>query len=424
VTISGVTGSPEVTNAAVNTGTYILTESDGPAGYTSSDWSCIDNTTGLPVPGPRLFEVKLALAQDVTCTITNTDIPTFLTLVKTVDNGTTGATTAATAWTLTATGPTLITGVTGSPDVTAAEAAPGTYTLSETGPGGYSASAWSCIYNATGAPVLGPTPDSVTLALAAEVTCTVSNTAVPPKLTLVKKVVNGNTGATIPATAWTLTAKGPAELSGATGSTAVTGVVVTVGTYQLSETGPTGYKVSAWVCTGAASSNATSVTIAVGDHATCTITNTAIDPRLTLVKQVVNAYGGTASATDWTLTAAGPMTIEGATGTTPVTNAVVSVGAYRLTESGPSGYVASSWTCTGATVNGSTVQILSGTVAVCTIVNTQLPPPAVVETPGETPPSDSTLAFTGENAPVELGAGLAAAFIGGLVLIVSRRRRK
>jgi hypothetical protein len=418
VTISGPTGSPEVTNAAVNMGTYVLSESDGPAGYTPSAWNCIDNATGLPVPGPRLFEVRLALAQDVTCTITNTDVPTFLTLVKTVDNGATGATTAATAWTLTATGPTLITGVTGSPEVTAAEAAPGTYTLSEAGPGGYSASAWSC----DGATTFNAT--SVTIALNQNVTCTVSNTAIPPELTLVKKVVDGNTGAAIPATAWTLTAKGPTELTGATGSTAVTGVVVQVGTYQLSETGPTGYKVSTWVCTGAASSNATSVTIAVGDHATCTITNTAIDPRLTLVKQVVNAYGGTARATDWTLTAAGPMTIDGATGTTPVTNAVVPVGAYRLTESGPSGYVASTWTCTGATVNGSTVQILSGTVAVCTIVNTQLPPPAVVETPGAAPPSDSTLAFTGENAPVELGAGLAAAFIGGLVLIGSRRRRK
>jgi hypothetical protein len=413
VIITGPSGSPGVTGAAVNVGTYVLSEADGPDGYTPSAWDCIDNATGLPVPGPRLFEVRVALGQDVTCTITNTDLPTFLTLVKEVDNGTTGATTAATAWTLTATGPALITGVTGSPEVTGATAAPGTYTLSETGPGGYTPSEWSC----DGATTFNTT--SVTIALNQNVTCTITNTATAPELTLVKKVVDGNTGATIPATAWTLTAKGPMDLSGATGSTAVTGVVVPVGTYQLAETGPTGYKVSTWVCTGAASSNTTSVTIGVGDHATCTITNTAIDPRLTLVKQVVNVYGGTARATDWTLTAAGPMTIDGATGTTAVTNAIVPVGAYRLSESGPSGYTASSWACTGATLDGSTVQILSGTVAVCAIVNTELPPPPVVE-----PPSDSTLAFTGENAPAEIEGGLAAAFIGGLLLIISRRRRK
>jgi large repetitive protein len=421
VTISGATGSPEVTGAAVNAGVYLLSESGGPDGYTPSVWRCIDSATGLTVPGPTPFTVRLALAQNVTCTIINADIPTFLTLVKHVDNGTTGATAVATDWTLAAIGPQLISGVTGSPDVTAAPATPGTYNLTESGPRGYTPSAWSCV-GATSS-----TATSVTVALNQNVTCTITNTAIPPELTLVKKVVNGTTGATVPATAWTLSAKGPTELSGATGSTAVTGAVIQVGTYQLSETGPTGYKVSTWACTGAASSSAASVTIAVGNHATCTITNTAIDPRLTLVKQVVNTYGGTAIATEWTLTAAGPITIDGATGTTPVTNAVVPAGAYRLTESGPSGYTASSWTCTGATLDGSTVEIVSGTVAVCTIVNTQNPPSAVIETPAASaaPPAGSgTLAFTGENMLGELEVGLAAAFIGGLFLFANRRRRK
>lgn len=51
-------------------------------------------------------------------------------------------------------------------------------------------------------------------------------------------------------------------------------VVVDAGTYTLSESvGPAGYTPSDWVCTGATSSTATSVTLANGEDATCTITN-------------------------------------------------------------------------------------------------------------------------------------------------------
>ena len=49
-----------------------------------------------------------------------------------------------------------------------------------------------------------------------------------------------------------------------------------------------------------------SVTLALGESATCTITNDDIPAQLTLVKEVVNDDGGTAAATDWTLTATGP----------------------------------------------------------------------------------------------------------------------
>ena len=60
-----------------------------------------------------------------------------LTLVKTVTNDN-GGTALPTAWTLTGTGPTTITGATGSAAVTNASVNAGTYTLSEsTGPAGY-----------------------------------------------------------------------------------------------------------------------------------------------------------------------------------------------------------------------------------------------------------------------------------------------
>ena len=49
----------------------------------------------------------------------------------------------ASAWTLSATGPTPISGTTGTPEVTAVEVTEGAYTLGETGPGGYIGT-WEC----------------------------------------------------------------------------------------------------------------------------------------------------------------------------------------------------------------------------------------------------------------------------------------
>ena len=91
---------PAVTDAPVNAGTYTLSESDGPAGYTACDWSC----TGDPVTVTD-GTVTIAIGDDVTCTITNTAQPAQLTLVKTVINDN-GGTAEATDWTLTAAGPT------------------------------------------------------------------------------------------------------------------------------------------------------------------------------------------------------------------------------------------------------------------------------------------------------------------------------
>ena len=70
-----------------------------------------------------------------------------------------------------------------------------------------------------------------------------------------------------------------------------------------------------------------------GGDVTCTITNTAQQPHLTLVKTVTNDNGGTAVPTDWTLTANGPTTgVSGPVGDAAVTNAPVHVGDYTLSE--------------------------------------------------------------------------------------------
>ena len=95
--------------------------------------------------------------------------------------------------------------------------------------------------------------------------------------------------------------------------------------------------------------------------------------QLTLVKTVTNDNGGTAVPTAWTLTAAGPTPISGATGSAAVTNAPVNAGTYTLSESGgPAGYTASAWSCTGGTQTGASIALALGQSATCTINNNDI----------------------------------------------------
>ncbi|MBP6379293.1 MAG: DUF11 domain-containing protein, partial [Sphingorhabdus sp.] len=121
---------------------------------------------------------------DNSATDTNTVVPLpVLTLVKSVVN-TGGGTAAASAWTLSATGPSTISGVTGNAAVTNATVSAGAYSLAETGgPSGYTASTYSCVVGAAPA-VAG---NSVALVHGDVATCTITNTFQPaPALTVVK----------------------------------------------------------------------------------------------------------------------------------------------------------------------------------------------------------------------------------------------
>jgi uncharacterized repeat protein (TIGR01451 family) len=107
-----------------------------------------------------------------------------------------------------------------------------------------------------------------------ELTCAFTNVR-QPVLTLVKTVTNDNGGTQV-ATAWTLSAAGPTNISGITGNAAVTNAVVTAGNYTLSESAtPTGYTVGTYSCVknGGAAVVSNSLTLAAGDTATCTINN-------------------------------------------------------------------------------------------------------------------------------------------------------
>ena len=190
-------------------------------------------------------------------------------------------------------------------------------------------------------------------------------------LTLEKTVVNDEGGTAVD-TDFTLTATGPETIEGVEGDAAITSAVVAIGDYDLSESGPADYTLDNWSCTSGLTG--TTVTLAADDVVTCTVTNTDDTPvvetaTLTLAKTVVNDEGGTAVDTDFTLTATGPETIEGVEGDAAITSAVVAIGDYDLTESGPAGYTDAGWSCTEG-LTGSTVTLAADDVVTCTVTNT------------------------------------------------------
>ncbi|GGO90514.1 hypothetical protein GCM10011584_22480 [Nocardioides phosphati] len=267
--------------------TYDLSETGGPAHYT---------LTGIDCGSGPVTSVQVPAGQTRTCTFTNHDSPGSLTLVKNVDHNGTGDTTAATAWTLTATpsgisGQATISGATGVSGATKA----GSYALTEAGPTTYAAGSWSCLAGATPVAV---TDGSVALAMGQDVTCQITNTAIAPHLTLVKIVDPGDTGDLTDASQFTLTATpeidGRASLSGP-GPT-VSGDVM-VGTYDLSETGPIGYEARAdgWQCVDSSQDpvavTGDAVTLAVADDITCTIVNVAV-PATVEVDKYWSVNGG------------------------------------------------------------------------------------------------------------------------------------
>jgi len=189
-----------------------------------------------------------------------------LTLLKEVINDN-GGTAVDTNWTLTATGPTPISGAEGNAAVTNAAVDAGSYTLGENGgPTGYTASTYSCVVNG-GAPVVS---NSLTLADSDVAICTITNDDDAPSLTLVKTVINDNGGTAVAAN-WTLSAAGYDALS------------PDAGTYNLSESGPSNYTQTSLTCDNAVG-QVTDVTLGLGEDVTCTFVNDDVSPILTIVK--------------------------------------------------------------------------------------------------------------------------------------------
>jgi|SoiMethySBSTD1v2_1073268.scaffolds.fasta_scaffold51115_2 hypothetical protein len=419
--LSGTT--PVSSGATFKADTYTLAESNGPANYTAGTYSCALTGTNTSVPVNGSSQVTVGLGQDVTCTINNNDNAPALHLVKTVTNDN-GGSAAVTAWTLTATGtgqnPTNLTGTT--PVNSGATFKADTYTLAESnGPANYTAGTYSCVLTGTNTTVPVNGSSQVTVGFGQDVTCTLNNNDNAPALHLIKTVTNDN-GGTALVTAWTLTATGTGQTpTNLTGTTPVnSGATFKADTYTLAESnGPANYTAGTYSCvlTGTNTSvpvnGSSQVTVAFGQDVTCTINNNDNPPSLTLAKQVVNDNGGTATASQWTLSANGPTPISGAGGVS--SGATFSAGTYTLSESGTvAGYTnGTTYSCVkngAAPVSGNSITLANGDTATCRIRNDDIAPSltlvkqVVSDNGGTATASQWTLIANGGPTPIS-GAG-------------------
>ncbi|MBF0458817.1 MAG: DUF3494 domain-containing protein [Nitrospirae bacterium] len=166
-----ITGTTPVSASNVPLGVYTLTET-GPTGYTAA-YSC---SGGGTLVGNKLIITSADAGNTITCTIANAwtpDTSVKLGLLKSVVN-TGGGTAAASDFMLTATGDSS-TGpmvITGTAPVSASNAPLGIYTLTETGPTGYTAG-----YSCSGGGTLVGNKLTITSADAGNtITCTIANT--------------------------------------------------------------------------------------------------------------------------------------------------------------------------------------------------------------------------------------------------------
>ena len=362
-------------------GTYNVSEAAGTGtslnDYVASAPSCVNtasNNSVVPVNGAG--DLAVAVNQTIVCTITNARKPQLRVDKVLVPAGDAGLFNLQIDGNTAGTGANVgNNGTTGLQNLSAGAHTVGETAGTDTSLANYD-STISCSVNGAQA-----TNDaSVTLQNGQTGICTITNTR-KPTLKLVKSVTNDNGGAAT-AAEWNLSATAANPNNGRNfsnaGDAGVFNAVFPSVAYTLAEsTGPAGYTAGSWNCDGG-SLVGDQITLAAGANATCTIVNNDNLPSLTLVKTVTNDDGGTAVATDWTLSAAGATPISGAGGAT--SGASFDAGQYTLSESaGPAGYTPGAWSCVGGTQDGDKVTVALGQSATCTIDNNDDPGTLIVK---------------------------------------------
>ena len=385
--------------------TYSVNESSIPSGWGFDSVSCsVTNANGGSyTTSTTTANIVMKEGEDWTCTYLDSRRVGTLTVIKQVVNDNGGTATAA-DWSLhvkSGTSDVTDSPQPGSTTGTKYTLTGGAYNVSETGgPAGYALTGISGDCDASG---------NVTVVVGQDKTCTLTNDDIAPKLIVIKHVINDN-GGTAVAKDFTLDSGGtndsPDDFAGA--EAPGTTVTLDAGSYNVTESGPTGYSASfSTDCTG---------TIAVGQTKTCTVTNNDQAGTLIVIKHVINDNGGTAQAKDFTLDSGGtndsPDDFPGAE--SPGTTVTLDAGSYNVAESGPAGYAASfSTDCFGT--------IAVGQTKTCTVTNDDIAPAlhlrkvVVNDNGGTKTVADFTLTANGAGtndlsgtSPVDSGAGLKA----------------
>ena len=396
----GVTGATQIL-AAASTATTI-TETI-PAGYALASVTCSGmGAGGTATPnlatGAVVFNAAAtALGSNITCTFTNTRLPT-VTLTKISNGGVGGFTfTGTNGWaSQTITTVTSGVGVTGATQTLTAAST--STTITETVPAGYSLASATCSGLGGGTATLAGNVLTLNAAATApgnSISCTFTNTR-RPTVTLTK-ISNGGVGG--------FTFTGTNGWASQTITTVTSGVGVTGATQTLTaaststtitETVPAGYSLASATCTGIGGGTATlagnvltlnAAATAPGNTIACTFTNTRL-PTITLTKISNGGVGGFVfNGTNGFGAAQIITTVTSGVGVTGATRTLAAAStSTTITETIPSGYVLASVTCSGlgsggtATPNLATGAVVfnaaataAGSAIACTFTNTKLP---------------------------------------------------
>lgn len=360
-------------------GTYTLSELGKTAidvsGYQAGSWSC----TGGTLIGN---EIEVPFEGNVKCSIVNDDIAPKLTLNKIISN-TNGGNNVEYDWTLYATTGDSIAlsgkGTNGDDDVVSDSTfQAGTYTLSEQGATGYSASAWSC--NGSGT----QNGSTISLLVGQEAVCSITNSDKAPSLTIIKNIVNDNGGDSVVDDFGIKINDNALEFTegsslGSTTTYTATPLVLSNTTYTLSEIDHEGYLEGNWVCVDDSTGSQVEhpVSLTEGQNVTCSITNDDIAPTLKLVKVVINDDGGTLNPANWDLTATGDLGFTD-TGDSSTFHTVKAGEGYVLSESNIFGYESEGWVCDDGELIENTVTLDLNENVTCTITNNDIAPKLTV----------------------------------------------
>jgi uncharacterized repeat protein (TIGR01451 family) len=341
------TGSANTQNVAA--GTYTVSEHQK-ANFHITSASCTDENNALSTSQ----QVTVSPGEAVVCTFTNTRDTGSLTLIKHVINDN-GGTADASNFTLhvTQNG----TDVVGSPaagseaGTTYSGLLTGTYTVSEDTPiTGYTQASITCNGQAT---------NQVTVTSNGTVSCTIVNNDVAPQLTVIKHVINDNSGTSV-ASDFTMNvvATNVAPNASFPGNEAGTVVTLTAGGYSVNETPAAGYTTTYSAgCTG---------TIAIGGTATCTVTNDDVaHPGINVVKSgPATAHEGDSVTYTFTVTNTGDTTLSG----TSVSDNIAGSGVYQSGDTNLNGFLdkTETWVFTkDYTISTPQVANVDNTVTAC-----------------------------------------------------------
>ena len=312
-----------------------------PGWFEAGDWSC-DNGDGGAAGGTT---VSVGLGDEVTCSITNTELGSTLTLHKIVTNDDGGNDTQDNFQA-------RIDGDAVDWDTVHDVEALVEHIASEDDPfPGYEQGTWTGDCAADGTVTLDPGQDGE---------CTIVNDDIAAMVTVLKEVTNDDGGTAGPG-AFDLVVDGFSHLHGDQ-------VIVASNTQiAVGENGLTGYAQTGISCDDGTSLDGqgdVTLNLDEGEHVTCTVSNDDLPASITLVKNVVNDDGATAVADDFQALLDGNPVAWGVSVGLPA-------GEHFASEDTLDGYTPSDWGGDCAADGSATLE--NGEHLVCSITNDDLP---------------------------------------------------